>query len=345
MDKEYNLDREVLFYRYASGMAGPEEIKAVEQITGTSAEAARELEAVREAIRIQEQMQELESYTIAGGYSEVRRKIRHRRRKHILRIVSKIAAIAAIPLLISTLLLGSMAFDKPEADPVTWVEIASAPGLVTCFELPDRSRVWLNSGSVLKYPTRFTSAVREVELDGEGYFEVESDQAHPFYVNTRSGLQVMAHGTAFNVNITQTTVETILSEGKVDILYGNRSLQQLLPGEQAIFDSENHKLSIYEVSVYEKTAWKDGKIIFRNAPLSDVFKQLSRRYNVDIVLHDEHRLADRYQSRVTFTDETIQQIFTYLEVAAPIRWQLSRPEQEKDSTLARQRIDVWLINK
>ena len=97
--------------------------------------------------------------------------------------------------------------------------------------------------------------------------------------------------------------------------------------------------------IYEKTAWKDGKIVFRNASLEDVFHQLSRRYNVDIVFHDDYKLSDGYRCRVTFTDETIQQIFGYLEIAAPIRWTVSTPVQKNDSTLVRQRVDVWLKKK
>ncbi|MDR0748622.1 MAG: DUF4974 domain-containing protein [Tannerellaceae bacterium] len=306
----------------------------------------KEKETLREALRIKKQIEELEACDIAGGYSAMQRKITSRNRKRRMwTALSRAAAILAIPLLLSSLLFAHMAFNGNRAEHITLVEIESAPGLVTRFELPDKSAVWLNSGSTLRYPSAFTDSIRQVELNGEGYFEVKSNPQNPFYVGTASGIRVMAYGTRFNINTTEESTETVLAEGKADILLRDKSLQKLTPGEAAVFDMEKRALSIQKVNTYEKTAWKDGKIIFRNAPLNEVFQRLSRRYNVDIVLHDEHGTAGKYSARVTFSDETIQQIFAYLEVAAPIRWKLSTPEQNSDSTLAKQRIDVWLIKK
>jgi ferric-dicitrate binding protein FerR (iron transport regulator) len=238
-------------------------------------------------------------------------------------------------------MLGYMVFLKPADKPV-YAEITAAPGSVVNFELPDRSKVWLNAGATLRYPAAFKGDAREVTLSGEGYFEVRSDKQHPFYVATAAGVKVMAYGTQFNVNTEDNTVQTILAEGKVSVLTAGRPLVELQPGEQAVYDEVTGNLSVDRINLYEKLAWKDGKIVFRNALLSEVFRKLSRRYNVDIVLHDKYHQSENYRARVAFSDETIQQIFTYLEVAAPIEWKLSRPIQYADSTLAKQRIDVWL---
>jgi ferric-dicitrate binding protein FerR (iron transport regulator) len=152
----------------------------------------------------------------------------------------------------------------------------------------------------------------------------------------------MAYGTHFNVNTENNKVQTILAEGCVSMLTADRPATELRPGEQAIYDEITRKLSVSRINLYEKLAWKDGKIVFRNAQLKEVFRQLSRRYNVDIILHDKYNRSEKYSARVTFTDETIQQIFTYLEAAAPIKWKLSTPVQNTDFTLTRQQIDVWL---
>ena len=347
MKEELNLDKEILFYRYCAGIATEEEKESAEKLIATSEEACRELEALQEVIRIEKQIHEVEACDYVEGYAAMRRKINQKsRKKHLLSVLSRAAAILAIPLLVSTLVLGYMALGKQQAAlAASYVEVKSASGLVTCLELPDKSKVWLNSGSILRYPSEFTENKREVELEGEGFFEVESDPENPFYVNTVSGIRVMAHGTQFNVNTKEETIETVLAEGKVKVLLRDKPLRDLSPGEESVFDVETNKLAINKVNIYEKTAWKEGKIIFRNAPLNDVFKRLSLRYNVDIILHDEHNIVDKYSARVTFAGETIQQIFAYLEIAAPIWWKLSTPEQNSDSTLAKQRIDVWLIKK
>lgn len=341
-----NIDREILFLRYCTGKVTTDERRQVEELINSSAEMSDELSDVREVLSLEKKIARIESYDIEKGYERVRKSIKkQRRRKQLLSLLSRAAAILVIPLLISTLIFGYMAFHKPMEE-IAYTEVVSAPGVVSRLELPDKSKVWLNSNSRLRYPNRFEgSAVRRVELDGEGYFEVESDREHPFYVKTPSGFEVMAHGTKFNVNSEDKTVETILAEGKVSLYKSDRKLNDLSPGEQALYAYDTEQLNLSRVNLYEKLAWKDGKIIFRNAPLKEVFAQLSKRYNVDIVLHDEYNQSDKYLSRVTFEHETIQQIFSYLEIAAPIKWRVSSPIQNTDSTLTRQRIEVWLKKK
>lgn len=346
MKEDQNIDREMLFFRYCTDHATVEEKMQVEEMVNSSKEVSDELDALREVIFLKKKIAEVESYDVPAGYQGMRRIVgKISRRKQIFSLLSRAAAILAIPLLISTLAMGYLAFHKTQSE-VTYTEVVSAPGVVSRLELPDKSKVWLNSNSTLRYPNRFDgAAIREVELEGEGYFEVHSDKAHPFYVKTASGIEVMAHGTKFNVNSEDKIIETVLAEGKVSLFHFGQKLRELNPGEQALFDSETEQLEMKSVNLYEELAWKDGKIVFRNAPLKKVFEQLSKRYNVDIVLHDEQNQADRYLSRVTFKDETIQQIFNYLEIAAPIKWKVSTPAQNNDSTLTRQRIEVWLKKK
>lgn len=346
MKEDQNIDREVLFFRYCIGNITVEEKKLVEEMISSSRSLSDELEKVRKAIFLRKKITELESYDISAGYQGVRRitkKNSHRRQ--ILSSLSRAAAILVFPLLISTVIMGYLAFHKT-SDEITYTEVVSAPGLVSRLELPDKSKVWLNSNSTLRYPNGLKkAAIREVELSGEGYFEVYSDKEHPFYVKTVSGLKIMAHGTKFTVNSEHNMVETILAEGKVSLFNCDRKLKELNPGEQAIYNNRTKQLELNEVNLYERLAWKDGKIVFRNAPLKKVFEQLSKRYNVDILFHDEHNQSDKYLSRVTFKDETIQQIFSYLEIAAPIEWRVCTPVQNNDSTLTRQRIEVWLKKK
>lgn len=346
MKEDRNIDREALFFRYCTGNITVEEKREVEEMISSSKEFSDELNILQETISLKKKITELESYDIQAGYQGVRHIVKKTaRRTQFFSLLSRTAAILVTPLLISTLVMGYLAFHKTQ-DEITYTEVVSAPGLVSRLELPDKSKVWLNSNSKLRYPNRFDgAAIREVELEGEGYFEVQSDKKHPFYVKTASGIEVMAHGTKFNVDSEQNLVETILAEGKVTIFHFGQKLSELTPGEQASFTRDTKQLEVKEAQLYERLAWKDGKIVFRNAPLKEVFEQLSKRYNVDIILHDEHNQSDSYLSRVTFKDETIQQIFHYLEMAAPIKWKVSTPMQKNDSTLTRQQIEVWLKKK
>lgn len=347
MKEEQNIDKEILFFRYSANLATAADRKEVESLISGSPEDEDELIAVKQAVHIKQKLKEMERHNISEGYNEVRKSIQKATRKRrFISVMTRVAAILALPLLISTSVLLYAVVIENDQEELLFAEVVSAPGMVTRFELPDKSKVWLNSNATLRYPLRLDRLKeREVELTGEGFFEVTSDKDSPFYVSTSAGVKVMAHGTQFNINTEKAIIETVLAEGNVSIFYQNRMMKELAPGEQALFNSETKTIKIQNANLAEKMAWKDGKIIFRNAPLNEVFERLSRRYNVEIVLHDEHNQSGNYLSRVTFTDETIQQIFSYLEIAAPIAWKLSSPILNNDSTLTKQRIDVWLKKK
>lgn len=93
------------------------------------------------------------------------------------------------------------------------------------------------------------------------------------------------------------------------------------------------------MNLEEKTGWKDGRLVFRNTPLDVVLKKLSKRYNVDIVLHKTSN--KEYKYRAAFTTETVEQILNYLKLTAPIEWTVKGLEQNNDATFARERIDVY----
>ena len=102
-------------------------------------------------------------------------------------------AAALIPLLIIT---GSYLYYTSTKD--KWIEISVAYGDKKHFLLPDSSEIWLNAGTVIKYPEKFPKAQRLVHLDGEAYFSVRKDATKPFVVET-SQLSVKVLGTQFNV--------------------------------------------------------------------------------------------------------------------------------------------------
>jgi ferric-dicitrate binding protein FerR (iron transport regulator) len=281
---------------------------------------------------------------VDAGYIKTNYKINHHVRKQsILKAFNKIAAILLLPLLISTLFLLYYinTAGKDETTPVLYTEIKAAPGTIIRTELPDESIVWLNSSSSLRYPNHFFGDKRKVELMGEGFFEVQTNPDFPFEVNTASGLQITARGTAFNVYAyeDEPNNEIVLQHGAVDVKYKNEYLT-MKPDEMIILDktNSNHWTKKTNINAEEKIAWKNGRLIFRNTPLDEVMRKLSRRYNVDITLHN--RKNENYRVRATFTNETITQILDYLKMSVSIEWSLSEVEQNTDATFTKQHIDV-----
>lgn len=282
------------------------------------------------------------SIDVGSAYRRNLQKLHSINRKQLfMKYLYRVAAVLLLPLLTTSLVL-SYLYINQKGDigrgEVVFAEVVAASGAITRFELPDHSKVWLNSKSKLRYPAQFTGKERNVYLTGEAYFEVEADSIHLFNVMTPSGVKVTAKGTRFNVNAyEEELVEACLEKGIIDIGINNRKVT-LKPQEMAVYNKATGKLQIQVIQLDEKTAWKEGRLIFRNTRIEDVFKQLSKRYNIDIELSGN--IDKEYRVRASFAGETIIQIMNYLELATPIQWSMTEMTQQNDSTFSRQRINV-----
>lgn len=302
------------------------------------------LRTVKSIRALTEDILEYESVDTRRAYEKVNRRIRSRNPRYRIwrAVLFRVAAVLLLPLLLSaTVLFRLYKKEKAKSDFVSYQVVESAPGTVTRFLLPDSSQVWLNGGSTLRYPERFVAGAREVVLSGEAYFCVSSDTKHPFYVTTHPGVKVMAYGTRFNVMAydDEPYIEAVLEKGKIDMLATGFSVS-LNPSDQVLFERGTGKMTVTKVNLEEKTAWREGRLVFRNTPLQDILKRLAKRYNVTIVLHKNNDRIYRY--RAAFTTENITQILNYLKLTAPIDWTITDIRQRDDSSLVQQRIDVYL---
>jgi len=145
--------------------------------------------------------------------------------------------------------------------------------------LQDGTKVWLNAGSSLRYPSRFTGPDRVVELVGEGFFAVAKDAAHPFRVLCQ-GTETEAVGTAFNVNGYRNEVTTTLVEGRVKV-GSAMGKTYLSPGQSATFNSRSLPPTAQADTVLA-TGWKNGNFVFLHTDFQEVMDQLSHWYGVEI---------------------------------------------------------------
>jgi len=156
-------------------------------------------------------------------------------------------------------------------------------------QLADGTKVWLNANSTLKYPVSFHGAsAREVELEGEAYFDVSKSTINnkrvPFLVKSKGQvLEVM--GTEFNINTFRDKITTTLIEGRVKIAFEGKSDDQfyiLQPNDQSVYDYKSEKISVEQIDPYYVTSWKSGDFAFDNAPLKNVMEDIARWYDVDV---------------------------------------------------------------
>lgn len=158
--------------------------------------------------------------------------------------------------------------------------------------LTDGTKVWLNSASKLRFPTRFAGGKREVSLEGEAYFEVARNERMPFIVNTgQSKIRVL--GTAFNVSAyNNENVVTTLAKGSVEVNC-NDVTANLVPGKQAVVDRLG-RINTKNVDVALYTSWLKGVFEFENMSLYEIASKLSRWYGVDFDFVDKSCMERRF---------------------------------------------------
>lgn len=246
----------------------------------------------------------------------------------------KIASILFIPLLIAGIWYYSST-QSPYLGTDAWITVNSPLGSRIKTTLPDSTTVWQNGGSTIQYPRDYTRRNRQVKLTGEAYFEVTSDKLYPFYVLS-GDLNVKVTGTKFNVSSYQDDNYTsvVLAEGKVFIEKTGLSYE-LDPGNEFCFFNDSGRSTVKQVDVEKLTSWKDGRLIFRNDPLSDVAKRLSRWFNVEIELRDATGALLNHPFTMTIEYETLPQVLNYLTQAAPLEYTMETIKRDGVNNLSR----------
>jgi len=182
--------------------------------------------------------------------------------------------------------------------------------------LSDGSRVWVNAGSRLVYPSKFVDKTREVFLTGEAFFDIKKNEDHPFIVKTvEAKIEVL--GTRFNVLAypEDYSIQTVLVEGSVEIKKLKGGLFEkglrLSPGELGYFNKKTHDTRIYKVDVEPYILWTEGLFSFSNTDLSRVVKKLERYYNVRIQFDDPFKGSIQITGKMDVTHGK-DEVFEYL---------------------------------
>ncbi|MFK3771086.1 FecR family protein [Pseudomonas sp. NPDC089406] len=152
--------------------------------------------------------------------------------------------------------------------------LQTAMGERRTFELPDGSHLELNSATRLS--VEFAPGQRRVQLNqGEAMFVVAHDSARPFVVGTAQG-QVTVTGTRFDVRQDAASTRVAVEQGSVRVQGAGESLAQLGAGQGSHIDAHGQVAPAYAVDAGALTAWRQGKLVFDNAPLSEVVAEVSR---------------------------------------------------------------------
>lgn len=186
-------------------------------------------------------------------------------------------------------------------------------GQRACMALADGTKVWLNSNSTLRYSASgFNTKERKVELNGEAYFEVATDKAHPFIVQTEK-YDIRVLGTTFNVNAYRNSdlFETSLVEGKVTVYRPNTQTSVMLQPNEMLTE-ENGKLYKSAIPSGNRFLWREGIYTFNDETLESIFKRLSVYYEVTIICRNK-QISSRKCTGKFRQKEGIEQVMRVLQ--------------------------------
>lgn len=184
--------------------------------------------------------------------------------------------------------------------------------------LPDGSKVWLNSGSSLRYPVKFNSRERNIEISGEVYFEVAKKEGIPFKVKVGEQ-EVEVLGTNFNVMAytDEASINTTLIEGSVKVSNGQKS-KIIIPGQQSRL--KNGEIEVHSVDIDEVIAWKDGYFLFKNENLHSMMRKISRWYDVEVMYRGN--IADKSFGGKISRSRNISEVLDILESTGSIHFEV-----------------------
>jgi len=165
-------------------------------------------------------------------------------------------------------------------------ELVVPKGKRAHLQLSDGTRVWINSASVLRFPSAFGDT-RDVFVEGEAYFEVAKDANRPFIVHT-DHFATRVLGTSFDVTTAPRadgSSAVVLVEGSVAIDVANGESVTLNPSER--FSMKDGSYSVYEVDPYKYISWKDGLLFFTSNTLFEVLQKVAAFYKIEITCSGE----------------------------------------------------------
>ncbi|NOW94946.1 FecR family protein [Mucilaginibacter sp. SG564] len=205
---------------------------------------------------------------------------------------------------------------KPAAHPqeIAYEEKIVPFGQKIQIQLADGTVVWINSGSKLRFPAKFTGEKRELYLDGEAYFDVAHDPSRPFIIHTgKVATQVL--GTAFDIKAYGSNeFDVTVARGKVSVGLIDQQLGVLTAQEGLSYNSISKLSKKYPVTL-SKLRWMFGDLIFDNMKMSDAVETLQRWYDVKITLTDPQIRSRRFSASF-LKHEHISQVLDVLSAIA-----------------------------
>ena len=201
-------------------------------------------------------------------------------------------------------------------------KLVTSKGEKSYLQLPDGTRVWLNSCTTLEYAENYGHSNRSIYLDGEAYFEVTKNASAPFHVYVEGG-EVTVLGTSFNVSAYKEDAiwQTTLVSGRVQVVTDDSKVV-VKPTEQYSIDRQTGERVLKEVDTELYTSWVDGKFYFSAYAFEDIVRKLERWYDFTMNYQDEEIKRMHFSGTIN-KHRPLNEVLQFLEKTTDIHFEIS----------------------
>lgn len=182
--------------------------------------------------------------------------------------------------------------------------------------LPDRSRVWLNAGSLLTFNNNMNESSRMAYLDGEGYFDI-SKRDTQFIIHTdKTTIRVL--GTSFNFSSYSSDDYQTLDLLTGRILFESNTKDftplELKPGERIDFNFKRNNIHLNRNSQGDDILWTKKQLKLHKTSLRELFQKLEKIYNVEIIYSNHLTNSEPYSGRLNLDVDIITALKSIYEL-------------------------------
>ncbi|HEY0177526.1 MAG TPA: FecR domain-containing protein [Pedobacter sp.] len=319
------MDREII-KRYLRGECTPEERAEIKKLMLTGEAEALFDEVLNEGWSDEEEEEETDdARQLAEWREKFNQKVNQQEdtvkpRRNLSWI--NVAAVFAVFILSAGTYAWMYSKNKQIAALAVLRETVNPNGKLLKIKLGDSSTITLNAGSKLKYPGGFNGKTREVYLEGEAFFDVAHDPAHPFIVHT-SKIIVSVLGTSFDIKSYKEDkkISVAVATGKVGVLAKGGKTYFLLPGEKLAYYAFSEIVQQTKADPAEVGMWQNGMLIYHDETLENISRQLERWYDVKVIFKRSEAAKMRFSLKQK--NDRLENVMQTLKFAGGIRYVIS----------------------
>ncbi|MCD8184240.1 MAG: DUF4974 domain-containing protein [Bacteroides sp.] len=315
------LDDEIMV-RFLTGQCTEDELREINAWLEESDEHARELFRTEELYHLGKCNESVDEKNMEKAEKRLFKRLESEKAKqHKMRKMYSWVRYAAM--IIGAFFLGGLGYFVYQSNHPAEVLLAvTTKNEIKELKLPDRTRVWINKYTTLKYPREFAENGRKVYLEGEGYFDVKRNPEKPFVVQSEA-MQVRVLGTVFNFKsdrVNMSAVATLL-KGEIEVK-GNHEegMIVLSPGQKAELNGVTRRLVVKQVDTGFEN-WHNNQFVFEKADIFTIAKTLENSYGVKIILAPDMDMKKTYSGTLK-KKESVEAVLDLIKNIIPIEYKV-----------------------